>query len=51
MIVHVYGNKTVINPWVMQTQVQDIPKFSHNNDVKHANLCILEGDANILKIS
>jgi hypothetical protein len=36
--------QTVIHPWAMQTQVQDIPKFTHNNDAKHADLYIVESD-------
>jgi hypothetical protein len=39
--------QTVIHPWVMQTQVQDIPKFTHNNDAKHSDIYIFEGDVNI----
>jgi hypothetical protein len=39
--------QTVIHPWVMQAQVQDIPKFTHNNDAKHADLYIFEGDISI----
>ena len=39
--------QTVIHPWVMQTQVPDNPKFTHNNDVKHADLYIFEGDVSI----
>jgi hypothetical protein len=31
----------------MQTQVQDIPKFTHNNDAKHADLYIFEGNVTI----
>ena len=39
--------QTVIHSWVMQAQVQDIPKFTHNNDAKHADLYIFEGDVSI----
>jgi hypothetical protein len=39
--------QTVIHPRVIQTQVQDIPKFTHNHDAKHADLYIFEGDVSI----
>jgi hypothetical protein len=32
----------------MQTQVQDIPEFTHNNDAKHADLYIFKGDVSII---
>jgi hypothetical protein len=31
----------------MQTEVQDIPKSTHNHDAKHADLYIFEGDVSI----
>jgi hypothetical protein len=32
----------------MPTQVQDIPRFNYNNDVKHADVYIFEGDVSII---
>jgi hypothetical protein len=40
--------QTVIHLWVMQTKVLDIPKFTHNNDTKHADLYIFEDDVSII---
>jgi hypothetical protein len=31
----------------MQTQVQDIPNFTHNNDIKNADLYIFDGDVSL----
>jgi hypothetical protein len=39
--------QTVIQLWAMQTQVQEILKFTHNNNAKHVDLYIFEGDVSI----